>query len=170
MDRAQCLARLAGIHLGSVALTVDALPVVLPIAVGRLGEDLLVRAGAHGVLVRSMPGRVVSVLVTGDVDAHLRAGWTVAVTAVAELVTQPEEVAACLRVPLRGWSANDLFIRVPPTIVVGRDLGPFSTAGADGSRTFAPVTDRVRTPRSDMPSDRDRSLTDRRTPGEAQNS
>jgi hypothetical protein len=123
LDRRECAENLAGTHMASIAVTVNALPVVLPVIVVGLDDMLYVRAAPDGVLARCMPNYVVSLLVWDDVSLDGGMGWTISVTGVATPVTRPTELDACLT-QLPTWTDRDVFLRVPTTIVSGREFAP----------------------------------------------
>lgn len=129
LDRWECLARLDGAHLGSVALSVNALPVVLPVAVALLDEHLVLRVRPDGVLARSMRGQVVSLLVCGGLGPAFDSGWSITATGLAEPIDHRGELSRCAGLPLPAWTADDVFVRVPTTIISGRAF--VEPAGSD---------------------------------------
>jgi hypothetical protein len=120
LDRAECLDRLRGAHLGSVALSVNALPIVLPVAVALLDEVLVLRVRPGSLLARSMRNQVVSLLVCGDLVTSFDAGWSITATGMAEPVVEPDELHRCERLPLPAWTDHDLYLRLTTTMVSGR--------------------------------------------------
>ena len=122
LNRAECLDLLTGVHIGAIGVTVGALPYVYPIAVTRLDDDLVARLAPTGVLARSIPGRIVALLVTGPVAGELATSWSVTMTGHAEPIVERSALEVCRALPIRRWSEDDIFVRVPSTLVSGLEL------------------------------------------------
>jgi hypothetical protein len=79
----------------------------------------------------AVQGAVVSVEVD-DVDRLYHTGWSVLVTGVAELLTDPEDIERVRRLPLQPWAPGPhlFLVRVPSTVVSGRRIacGPVTDA------------------------------------------
>ncbi|POX52576.1 pyridoxamine 5'-phosphate oxidase [Streptomyces sp. Ru71] len=122
--RGECLRLMAAVGVGRLVYTRQALPAVLPVAF-RLDADgsVLVCARADSGLVRAVDGAVVA-FETDDVDPARRSGWSVVVTGAAAVVTDPAEHARLLRTGPRSWapSPQEVFVRVTPELVTGREL------------------------------------------------
>lgn len=118
-----CLSLLAGQSFGRVGLSVDALPVVLPV-------NYVV--DGHRIVLRSMPGTKVTTALRDavvcfeidGVDAIGGMRWSVLVTGMArELLGVDAVLAAAL--PLRSWSSGeDHFIAITTDVVTGHRVGP----------------------------------------------
>jgi hypothetical protein len=115
----EAVERLAGQRVGYLALTVNALPAVVPVRFGRLDGRLVLRAAPKGVLARSAAGSVVSLLVC-DVDPDLTRGWSTTVTGMATPFTARSDLAACAELGLPG-SAEDMYLGISMDLVTGRE-------------------------------------------------
>ncbi|NRQ39958.1 pyridoxamine 5'-phosphate oxidase family protein [Nonomuraea sp. NN258] len=136
LPEAEALRLLAGVPLGRIVFTRHALPAIRPV-------NHLV-AGGH-IVIRSNPGTILSTEVAPagavvayeadalDMERHL--GWSVIVTGVARLVSDPAEAAA-FKSRLRPWVAGEMdqVIRISPEIVTGFELVPAAAETGAGSR------------------------------------
>lgn len=124
MDRQECLRLLAGVPVGRVVYTRQALPAVLPVdfAVDPDGSVIL-RTAAGSDLVRAVDGVVVA-FEADEFDARDRSGWSVVVTGRATVVSDPVAHDRLLRTGPRSWMPvhEDVFIRVAAEMVTGREL------------------------------------------------
>ncbi|WP_052422969.1 pyridoxamine 5'-phosphate oxidase family protein [Nonomuraea candida] len=87
------------------------------------------------IIIRSNPGTIVSAHVAAaesvvayeadELDGHAHLGWSVIITGVARLVTDPRETAR-FKALLRPWVAGEMdqVIRIQPEIVTGFTLVP----------------------------------------------
>ncbi len=85
LDREECLALLAQAHLGRVALSVGALPTILPVNFRLIDEHVVFRTGVGSKLDAATRGAVVAFEVD-EVDPMEHTGWSVVVTGIAEEV------------------------------------------------------------------------------------
>ncbi|MFD9096620.1 pyridoxamine 5'-phosphate oxidase family protein [Streptomyces collinus] len=125
LDRVEALRLLAGVPLGRVVFTRQALPTVRPVNHVLDGGDIVIRthegaaltsqaqqAGGAGVVVAYEADAI-------DPDTHL--GWSVVVTGYARLVTDPEELTR-IRGLLEPWApqqGTDHAVRIRPDLVTG---------------------------------------------------
>jgi nitroimidazol reductase NimA-like FMN-containing flavoprotein (pyridoxamine 5'-phosphate oxidase superfamily) len=119
----EALQLLAGVALGRIAFTIDALPAILPvnhivdqgavIVRGHRGMDVVLRAAAGNVVAYSADA----------IDPNSYVGWSVTLTGVADLIDRPAELA---RYPAviqpRGTHEQDYVIRIHPTVITGVEL------------------------------------------------
>ena len=118
LDRDDCLALLAESSVGRIGLSMDALPVVLPVNFALDGERILIRTGSGTKLSAALRNAVVCFEVD-DLRPHERSGWSVLVTGTAQELTGEEAVAAMQA--LDPWSpAGDHVIAIPLQLVSGR--------------------------------------------------
>jgi hypothetical protein len=110
--------RLESPRLGYLGFTVDALPAVVPVPCAHLDGRMVVRMSPKGVLARSAPGSVVSLLVC-DVTPDLHGGWSITITGLAEVLNAPGALAACEK--LLPGAPDDLFLGVTMDFVTGRE-------------------------------------------------
>ncbi|MGW3944345.1 pyridoxamine 5'-phosphate oxidase family protein [Streptomyces phaeochromogenes] len=124
LGRHECLRRLAKVPIGRIVHTRQALPAVLPVNFG-LDDDgsVLLRTSAVSELVRAIDGTVVA-FEADEVDAATHAGWSVVVTGSAAVVTDPAERERLARTGPRSWapSPEEVFVRIEPELVAGREL------------------------------------------------
>lgn len=133
LTAAESLVLLGTVSLGRIGFTSKALPVIRPVnhviddgsIVIRTHEGTAIMSAA-----RPAEGAVVAYQADAlDLDGHL--GWSVVVTGVARLVTDPEE-AARYRGLVRPWAdgQDDYVIRISPELVTG-----FRLTGENGDGT-----------------------------------
>jgi uncharacterized protein len=124
LDRKSCLELLAGAHVGRIALSVGALPVVLPVNFTMLDDDVLIRT-APGSKLDAAPTNAVVAFEADQIDAIYHSGWSVLVQGVAAEITDPVELERARRAPLTAWSGvAGRFLRVATQLVSGRRLDP----------------------------------------------
>ncbi|MEV0965998.1 pyridoxamine 5'-phosphate oxidase family protein [Streptomyces sp. NPDC049910] len=131
LDRRECLRLLAEVPVGRVVYTRQALPAVLPVNF-RLDSDasVLMCTSPASDLVRAVDGAVVA-FEADEFDAATRSGWSVVVTGLATLVTDPAEHERLSRTGPRSWMPlrDGVFVRIESEMVTGRELG-----GAPGAQ------------------------------------
>ncbi|MFE0420599.1 pyridoxamine 5'-phosphate oxidase family protein [Streptomyces tendae] len=124
LSRQESLQRLAAASVGRIVHTRDALPAVLPVnfLLEQSGAVLL-RTSASSELVRAIDGVVVA-FEADEVDTATHSGWSVVVTGLASVVTDPEEHEQLIRTGPRSWVPwpVEVFVRVEPELVTGREL------------------------------------------------
>src|SRR4051794_33234321 len=94
----ECYQRLRKAHLGRVALSVDALPLVLPVHFVMLGPDPVFRTEQGAKLQAASNGNILC-LEIDEADPEFHTGWSVVVVGPGELLTDPEDLAAAQRLP-----------------------------------------------------------------------
>ncbi|KPI19018.1 Pyridoxamine 5'-phosphate oxidase-related protein [Actinobacteria bacterium OK074] len=124
LDRRECLRLLTQVPVGRIVHTRQALPAVLPVNFC-LDEDgaVVLCTSAASELVRAIDGSVVA-FEADEVDATAQSGWSVVVTGLATTVTDPAERERLVRTGPHSWapSAAEVFVRVEPELVTGREL------------------------------------------------
>ena len=133
ISRAQCLELLRSGCVGRVVFTERALPAVLPVSYGVLGEDVVIRTESGSRLAAAARSGVLAFEVD-DIDIATRTGWSVVVTGVPSLLQEPadlERVAAVLDPWVR--REQDVAVRIPPTVVTGRRMVAHELAVAEVS-------------------------------------
>ncbi|MEU1594806.1 pyridoxamine 5'-phosphate oxidase family protein [Streptomyces sp. NPDC005708] len=124
LDRHECLRLLAKVPIGRIVHTRQALPAVLPLNFSLDGDGaVLLRTSAASELVRAVDGSVVA-FEADEFDAVAHSGWSVVVTGPAAVVTDPAEHARLARSGPRSWapSPKEVFVRIEPALVTGREL------------------------------------------------
>lgn len=125
LTRAECLDLLARSTLGRVAVTIGAVPAVLPVNYAMLDDDVVFRSAPGTKLSAAVLGTVVAF----EVDQAERAdhsGWSVLVVGHAREIREGPELDAARRLPLQAWAGGDRdhFVRIGSEKVSGRRLGP----------------------------------------------
>jgi nitroimidazol reductase NimA-like FMN-containing flavoprotein (pyridoxamine 5'-phosphate oxidase superfamily) len=135
LDRPECLARLRTALVGRIALSVGALPVVLPVNFAMLDDDVLIRTVPGSRLAAAASDAVVA-FEADHVDPLGRSGWSVLIQGVASEITDPDEIERAGRIPLEPWlGANGHYLRIVSRFVSGRQM----PAGADAGRATPPA-------------------------------
>jgi hypothetical protein len=119
------MSRLASVPFGRVVFTQRALPAIRP--VNHLVDDgnVIIRT-TLGTGIGSAAGRGTVVAYEADaIDAETRTGWTVVVTGVAQMVTEPRDLARYQEL-LQPWIDGDrnCVVRIPAELVTGYELVP----------------------------------------------
>jgi nitroimidazol reductase NimA-like FMN-containing flavoprotein (pyridoxamine 5'-phosphate oxidase superfamily) len=135
LPREECLRLLRRARIGRVAVSVDALPAVLPVNFTVLGDNIVFRTNPGAKLDAALANNVVAFEVD-DVDPVYHTGWSVLVQGMAREVSEPEQVAEVRRAPLRAWAGHgrDRFVRIATDNVSGRRIRA-ATATATAERT-----------------------------------
>jgi len=123
LDREECIGSLQRSAIGRVVLSVGCIPVALPVNMALFEGDVVFATNEGAKLDAAIHGNVVSVEVD-NFDPMYHTGWSVLVTGVAELLTDPHDIERIHRLPLQPWApGSDLyFVRVPSTMVTGRRI------------------------------------------------
>ncbi len=98
LDREECLRLLADADTGRIALTVRALPAILPVRFVLDGERIVIRTGSESTLAGATRSAVVAFEADGrdhrgDHDDGPGAEWSVVATGLARHVTDERELA-----------------------------------------------------------------------------
>jgi nitroimidazol reductase NimA-like FMN-containing flavoprotein (pyridoxamine 5'-phosphate oxidase superfamily) len=115
---AECLRLLAGERLGRVAITVSALPVILPVRFALDQDEILFRATVGGLLAEATRQAVVAFEADGSEPGV--GSWSVLATGMARHLPEDERRALSSLPP---WSSEtDVVIAVTPQLLSGRRL------------------------------------------------
>jgi nitroimidazol reductase NimA-like FMN-containing flavoprotein (pyridoxamine 5'-phosphate oxidase superfamily) len=125
LPREECLSLLRRARIGRVAVSVDALPAVLPVNFTLIGEDIVFRTNPGAKMDAALANNVVA-FEADDVDPVYQTGWSVLVQGMAREVIEPDQVAEMRRAPLRAWagSGRDRFVLIPTDHLSGRRIPP----------------------------------------------
>lgn len=125
LTRDECLHLLEQVNVGRVAVTIGALPVILPVNFRLIGERVVFRTSPGTKLDAATAGAVVAFEVD-QFDAVAHAGWSVLVTGIAAEVTDPDDRARLEEVGIPRWvhGEGDRLVQVPVAMVSGRVLVP----------------------------------------------
>lgn len=123
LSRAECLELLARKRLGRVAVSMGALPVVVPVNYALLDGDVVFRTGTGTKLDAAVTNMVVAFEVD-DADDVDRSGWSVLVTGIASEVTDADEADAAAELLGNAWLpvAPPRIVRVRADLVSGRRI------------------------------------------------
>lgn len=123
LDRDECLRLLGSATIGRIGITIDALPVVLPINFGLVGDRILFRTGIGTKLNAATSNAIVSFEVD-DFDPMSHTGWSVVVTGAAREVTEIERVAALqsARIPRWAPAGDACIVEIDTTRISGRRI------------------------------------------------
>jgi nitroimidazol reductase NimA-like FMN-containing flavoprotein (pyridoxamine 5'-phosphate oxidase superfamily) len=125
LDRADCLALLAGRPLGRLVFTYRALPDVIPVNYLLDGERLVIRLSSGSVAASATRDSIVAFEVD-DIDLATRAGWSVTVVGHAHEITDPDELRRAEGLGLSAWAGDprDHYVSLAAEKVTGRRLSP----------------------------------------------
>lgn len=122
LDEATCRRHLAATRFGRVALSLGALPVVLPVHYALLDGDPVFRTDAGTKLAAASAGNVLC-LEIDEADPEEHTGWSVLVTGPAEVLSDPGSLRRAERLPLRPWVGDgDAFVRIRSRMISGRAI------------------------------------------------
>lgn len=136
LGRDECLGLLRATHLGRVAVSIDALPVILPVQYAVLDDAVVFRTGV-GTKLDAALRRTVVAFEIDSIDPLYHQGWSVLVTGRCAEVTDPGELARCADLPLRPSVPGepDRFVKITTDVVSGRviELGRSGAVAATAS-------------------------------------
>ncbi len=121
----ECRALLKEASVGRVAISINALPAVLPVNYRLLGDSILFFT-SPGMKLRSALANSVIGFEVDRIDEATETGWSVLVVGLASLVTDPDAVASAKRLGVRPWANGDRphLIRLRTDFVSGRRIPP----------------------------------------------
>jgi len=122
LDAVTCRSLLASASLGRIAVTVDALPVILPVNYALDGDTIVIRT-VQGTKLDAATRHQVAAFEVDDVNPETGGAWSVLVRGMTSEITDRAELAALGRLGLEAWgtgAAADHFVRVDLSIVTGR--------------------------------------------------
>jgi len=123
LDRDACLRKLGDRGIGRVAVSINALPAILPVNYAMLDGDVVFRTGPGTKLDAAATGAVVAFEID-EADPLSHTGWSVLVIGVARPITDDQLRARAAHLPLTPWAAGDrdTFVRLDTMLVSGREL------------------------------------------------
>ncbi len=123
LSREDCLLLLAHAHLGRVALSVGALPVVLPVNYTLMDGDIVVSTVTGSKMDAALANAVVAFEIDG-LDPLYHQGWSVLVRGVARVIADPDELARAESLHLRPWASPAAchYVRIAADVVTGRRI------------------------------------------------
>jgi nitroimidazol reductase NimA-like FMN-containing flavoprotein (pyridoxamine 5'-phosphate oxidase superfamily) len=125
LPRDECLRLLDRATLGRVAITVGALPAVLPVNF-RLVDDRIVFRTSGGTKLDAATRNAVVAFEVDDMEPVGHTGWSVMVTGVAREVTDPAELDALGSANIPRWAPQDAerLVEISTDMISGRRIGP----------------------------------------------
>lgn len=123
MTETECRALLAAGSVGRVAITVGALPAILPVNYSILDDDVVFRAGDGSKLRAALERAVVAFEIDG-IDDERQAGWSVLVVGHATALWRQADIDRAQALELRPWAPGPLdhFVRVTTGMISGRRI------------------------------------------------
>jgi uncharacterized protein len=123
LDRTTCLQLLSSATVGRLALTIDALPVIVPVNFVVADDKIVLRTG-EGAKLRAALRRNVVALEVDAVHPMDHSGWSVLVQGNSRVVTEPDELAWAASLPLLPWANDsaDHYVVITTDVVQGRRL------------------------------------------------
>ena len=123
LDRSECLRLLTTVPVGRIGVSINALPVILPVNFALVGTNIVIRT-VPGTKLDAATRRAV---VAFEVDSYAPDGswgWSVLVQGVCSEVTDAAERAALAASQLRPWAFQDgvaeRVVRIETSFVNGR--------------------------------------------------
>jgi uncharacterized protein len=129
----ECLDRLASVTVGRIAVTVQALPVVLPVNFALDGEDVVFRT-VVGTKLSAATARAIVAFEVDGWEPDGSAGWSVLVQGRASEVQDESELSRLRQLPLHAWAFDgqaDRYVRIRASSMTGRQFSV--TEAAEGS-------------------------------------
>ena len=123
LDRDECVRCLATMPVARLGLSMQALPVILPVNFVVDGDEIIVRTNMGTKAEAALVGAVVAVEVD-EYDPFDHTGWSVLVRGRARLIDDPDEVTRCHNLWVRAWGTahTDRWMAIAMEIVTGRRI------------------------------------------------
>lgn len=121
LTRDECLRRMAGVGVGRIVYTRQAMPAVELVNFAIADGDIVIRTSRSGKLAAAVAGAVVA-FEADHLDLGAQAGWSVTAIGESREVTDPADLERLGRIGLTSWAPGDHahYIRISPRIVNGR--------------------------------------------------
>jgi len=126
LSAAECVQLLHQVPVGRIGITVDALPVILPVNFSVMGDEIMFRTNPGTKLAAASAGTVVAFEVDWWEEDGC-SGWSVLAQGMAYEVTDPFQREAALAAPIRAWASGDRadhVVRIEMRKLTGRRFGP----------------------------------------------
>ncbi len=123
---ADCHTLLGLESVGRIAVSVNALPVILPVNYAWCDGDVVFRTSAGTKLAAATAGAVVAFEVDSYDDGGMQ-GWSVLVQGRSGEIVDPAEIASARKLPLRAWALDgsaDHYVRIRTATISGRRFRP----------------------------------------------
>ncbi len=116
MTADQCRRLLASTHIGRIALTAGALPLVLPVQYVLDGDHLLVRTPGHHEVGEGIEGQVVG-FEADQLDLDHGVGWCVSVTGTVHVVDHDHGID-----PVHRWFSDGVVLSLDTDVIAGHRI------------------------------------------------
>jgi nitroimidazol reductase NimA-like FMN-containing flavoprotein (pyridoxamine 5'-phosphate oxidase superfamily) len=125
LTRDECMRLMRDATLGRVGITVDALPVILPVNFRLLGERIVFRTSPGTKLDAATRNAIVAFEVD-EIEPASHSGWSVVVVGTAREVSDPDDVEelALANIPRWAPATSERVVEVSTELVTGRRIGP----------------------------------------------
>lgn len=125
LSRERCLELLREVPVGRVGLSVDALPVVLPVNFVLAGDEIIFGT-SEGKKARAARWETIVAFEADGWDPLGHTGWSVLVQGRARLLGSPGELERARSLPLRAWAGvtEPRYVAIRTDLVNGRRLAP----------------------------------------------
>jgi nitroimidazol reductase NimA-like FMN-containing flavoprotein (pyridoxamine 5'-phosphate oxidase superfamily) len=120
----ESLQLLSTASVGRIAVTRDALPVILPVNYVVDGTSLVIRTTDGAILRAARAGGAVVAFEVDNLEEQTMTGWSVLVTGTLREVTAVSAVLRAEQLPLAPWAGGERrhFVRITPGLVSGRRI------------------------------------------------
>ena len=131
LDRAECVRLLESAALGRIAVSIGALPMILPVNFLLDRDRILIRTG-EGTKLEAATRNTVVAFEVDHIDPFSHEGWSVCVTGRATELRDAGDVERAGTLPLPHWVPNDVshYVAVSLDLVSGRRLSHHAAAGS----------------------------------------
>ena len=120
LDEETCSELLRSARLGRVALSHRALPLILPVAFGKLDRDVIFSVGP-GLLARAADEGQIVCFETDWADPEMLSAWSVSVIGQLSVLVEPCSIRRAQHLDLGPWSAKrGTFVQLSPHLISGR--------------------------------------------------
>jgi len=123
LDRDECRELLGTRVIGRIGVTVNALPVVLPVNYQLYDGQLIIQTERETRLADATHNTVVAFEVD-NVDGDGSGGWSVAITGIANEITDPDVIDQLRHLPFSRWVRNedDRYVSISFDLMSGRRI------------------------------------------------
>jgi uncharacterized protein len=123
LSREECLYLLSTVPVARIGVSMDALPVVLPVNFVCTDDEIIVRTAEGSKLNAALAHSVVA-FEADDFDPISHAGWSVLVRGTSRVLMLPGEIERARRLALQPWAneRGDRYMAITTDLVSGRRI------------------------------------------------
>lgn len=138
LHREECRQLLGTQVLGRIGVTVNALPVVLPVNYQLVDGELVIQTERDSRLAEATTNTVVAFEVD-HVEADGLGSWSVTITGIATEIADPDIIARLRKLPFTRWvrDDSDRYVGISLDLMSGRRINRFGRPEADRPRSGA---------------------------------